>query len=37
MLGYGLSAKPDRAYTIALQADIATAYLATLGSTAWPC
>ncbi len=31
MLGYGLSAKPDRAYTIALQADIATAYLAALG------
>ena len=31
MLGYGLSAKPDRSYTMALQADIAAAYVATLG------
>ena len=31
MVGYGLSAKPDRAYSIALQADIATAYVAALG------
>ncbi len=31
MLGYGLSAKPDRAYAMALQADIAAAYVATLG------
>ena len=32
MLGYGLSAKPDRSYTMALQADIAAAYVAELGS-----
>jgi pimeloyl-ACP methyl ester carboxylesterase len=31
MLGYGLSAKPDRGYTMALQADIATAFVADLG------
>jgi pimeloyl-ACP methyl ester carboxylesterase len=31
MLGYGLSEKPDRAYTFALQADIAMAFLAALG------
>ncbi len=31
MLGYGLSAKPDRSYTMALQADIATAFVAGLG------
>ncbi len=31
LLGYGLSAKPDRAYSMALQADLAAAYLATLG------
>jgi pimeloyl-ACP methyl ester carboxylesterase len=31
MLGYGLSAKPDRAYAMALQADIAAAYVAALG------
>jgi pimeloyl-ACP methyl ester carboxylesterase len=31
MLGYGLSAKPDRHYTMALQADVAAAYLAELG------
>jgi pimeloyl-ACP methyl ester carboxylesterase len=31
MLGYGLSAKPDRSYTMALQADVAAAYVASLG------
>jgi pimeloyl-ACP methyl ester carboxylesterase len=31
MLGYGLSAKPDRAYTIGLQADLAQAFTAALG------
>ena len=31
MLGYGLSAKPDRAYTMALQADVAMAYVAAMG------
>jgi pimeloyl-ACP methyl ester carboxylesterase len=31
MLGYGLSAKPDRPYTMALQADVAAAFLADLG------
>jgi pimeloyl-ACP methyl ester carboxylesterase len=31
MLGYGLSDKPDRAYTMALQADIAMAFVAALG------
>jgi pimeloyl-ACP methyl ester carboxylesterase len=31
MLGYGLSAKPDRAYTMALQADVAAAFVAALG------
>jgi pimeloyl-ACP methyl ester carboxylesterase len=30
MLGYGLSAKPDRAYTMALQADVATAFVEAL-------
>ena len=30
MLGYGLSAKPDRGYPIALQADIAAAYVEAL-------
>ena len=28
LLGYGLSSKPDRAYTMALQADVAAAYVA---------
>ena len=31
MLGYGLSEKPDQAYTMALQADIAEAFTAALG------
>ena len=31
MLGYGLSAKPDRAYSMALQADVAAAFVAELG------
>lgn len=31
LLGYGLSAKPDLAYTMALQADVATAFVAALG------
>ena len=31
LLGYGLSAKPDRAYSMALQADLAAAFVATLG------
>jgi pimeloyl-ACP methyl ester carboxylesterase len=31
MVGYGLSAKPDRSYSMALQADVATAYVAALG------
>jgi pimeloyl-ACP methyl ester carboxylesterase len=31
LLGYGLSAKPDRGYTMALQADVAMAYVAELG------
>jgi pimeloyl-ACP methyl ester carboxylesterase len=31
LLGYGLSSKPDRAYSMALQADIAAAYTAELG------
>ncbi|MFZ0250572.1 MAG: alpha/beta hydrolase [Acidimicrobiales bacterium] len=31
MLGYGLSAKPDRAYSMALQADLAAAFVAALG------
>ncbi len=31
MLGYGLSAKPDRAYSMALQADVAAAFVAALG------
>jgi pimeloyl-ACP methyl ester carboxylesterase len=31
MLGYGLSAKPDRAYSMALQADVASAFVAALG------
>jgi pimeloyl-ACP methyl ester carboxylesterase len=31
MLGYGLSAKPDRAYSMGLQADIAVAFVAALG------
>jgi pimeloyl-ACP methyl ester carboxylesterase len=31
MLGYGLSAKPDREYTIALQADLAQAFVAAVG------
>lgn len=31
MLGYGLSAKPDLAYTMALQADIAQAFVADTG------
>src|ERR1700735_2379010 len=32
-LGYGLSAKPDAPYTMALQADIAMAFVAELGLT----
>jgi pimeloyl-ACP methyl ester carboxylesterase len=32
-LGYGLSAKPDQPYTLALQADLAVAFLAELGVT----
>jgi pimeloyl-ACP methyl ester carboxylesterase len=31
MLGYGLSDKPDRAYTMALQADVSAAFVAALG------
>ncbi len=31
MLGYGLSAKPDRVYSMALQADVAAAFVAALG------
>jgi pimeloyl-ACP methyl ester carboxylesterase len=31
MAGYGLSSKPDRAYSIALQADVAAAFVAALG------
>jgi pimeloyl-ACP methyl ester carboxylesterase len=31
MLGYGLSSKPDLAYSLALQADIVAAYVAALG------
>lgn len=31
MLGYGLSDKPDRSYTMALQADVAAAFVAALG------
>lgn len=31
MLGFGLSAKPDRVYTLALQADVASAVVASLG------
>ena len=31
LLGYGLSAKPDRAYAMALQADVAAAFVAALG------
>ena len=31
MVGYGLSAKPDRAYTMALQADVASAFVASVG------
>jgi pimeloyl-ACP methyl ester carboxylesterase len=31
MVGYGLSSKPDRAYTMALQADVAAAFVAELG------
>ena len=31
MVGYGLSSKPDRAYSLALQADVATAFVAALG------
>jgi pimeloyl-ACP methyl ester carboxylesterase len=31
MLGYGLSDKPDQAYTMALQADVAAAFVAALG------
>ena len=31
LLGFGLSAKPDRAYSMALQADLAAAYVAELG------
>jgi len=31
MVGYGLSAKPDRAYSMALQADVASAFVAAVG------
>ena len=31
MIGYGLSAKPDRAYTVDLQADVAQAFVADAG------
>ncbi len=31
MVGYGLSSKPDRAYSMALQADVAAAFVDTLG------
>ena len=31
MVGYGLSAKPDRGYTMALQADVAADFVAALG------
>jgi pimeloyl-ACP methyl ester carboxylesterase len=31
LLGFGLSAKPDRAYSMALQADLAATYVAELG------
>jgi pimeloyl-ACP methyl ester carboxylesterase len=31
LVGYGLSAKPDRSYPLALQADVAAAYAAALG------
>jgi pimeloyl-ACP methyl ester carboxylesterase len=31
MLGYGLSSKPDRAYSMALQADVAASFVAALG------
>ena len=31
MLGYGLSSKPDRSYSMALQADVAAAFVAALG------
>jgi pimeloyl-ACP methyl ester carboxylesterase len=31
LVGYGLSSKPDRRYTMALQADVAAAYVAALG------
>jgi pimeloyl-ACP methyl ester carboxylesterase len=31
LLGFGLSAKPDRAYSMALQADLASSYVAELG------
>ena len=31
LVGYGLSAKPDRSYAMALQADVASAYVAALG------
>jgi pimeloyl-ACP methyl ester carboxylesterase len=33
MIGYGLSAKPDQAYTLDLQADVAQAFLADVGVT----
>ena len=31
MVGYGLSSKPDRGYSMALQADVAAAFVAALG------
>ena len=37
MLGYGLSDKPDRAYSFGLQADIAMAFSMLSGWTACPC
>ncbi len=33
MIGYGLSAKPDQAYTLDLQADVAQAFVADVGVT----
>jgi len=37
MLGYGLSDKPDVAYTMALQADIVAAFVQTPASSGWRC
>ena len=35
MIGYGLSAKPDTAYTMAMQADVVESFLAELGVTSF--